>query len=615
MVRHIGILTVFSAMAVAAPRACVGSVALTSFRLTASGAGSAPLPLRYINNLPNGYRIAYQPTELPADMKKDAKLTLVVVPKAADGQITVLEPRLAANVTEWTTPFAPRMVLLVFAPQGLDEKRLTNLVTKDENLVAMLADYADQTAELEAGLQALDALEQGDDDFVPRASTPAEQAIFALVRALNPASTGYNPLTAGRIAGPATLLGKGVGGFFDNAGGIVPGGGVLTGVKGFLLPDTDFRSVFALFGDGGAMTLCSQAQPKSRNKVAYMWAYRLTNAAAPTAALLKDADVPIGLRSSLPVKLAAATDWRLLDHAFEWSLIPASGATLPVAVRVVDEERALQLDLRKTAAAPGAYRLQGKWDWGTLPVMGAVRLRRLDDFKTARLTPESQDALIAGTGPVNIDLTNADFVFAERASMHRSGSPRQIPVDVAGRSADSLRLEVDTASLRPGDYLLALARTGGATTELPLRLLPPPPRIGNSPRVNLGEREQTVAFTGSGLDRIEKLDIDGVEIALKPAGEDGARREAAIRVGAGVKAGDRLLALAKVDGMSNPIRFPIALQVAAPRPRIREAKASMPRDLAIAPRDGEIPAGSWVSFAMKFEPADALPALTDGAET
>ena len=79
MFRHIGILTVFSALAAAAPRACVGSVALTSFRLTASGAGSAALPLRYINNLPSGYRIAYQPTDLPADMKKDAKLTLVLV--------------------------------------------------------------------------------------------------------------------------------------------------------------------------------------------------------------------------------------------------------------------------------------------------------------------------------------------------------------------------------------------------------------------------------------------------------------------------------------------------------------------------------------------------------
>jgi hypothetical protein len=62
--------------------------------------------------------------------------------------------------------------------------------------------------------------------------------------------------------------------------------------------------------------------------------------------------------------------------------------------------------------------------------------------------------------------------------------------------------------------------------------------------------------------------------------------------------------------MAAAVRLPVALQVAGPRPRITEAKPSIPRDLAIAPRDGEIPAGSWVSFAMKIEPAEAQPALT-----
>jgi hypothetical protein len=57
------------------------------------------------------------------------------------------------------------------------------------------------------------------------------------------------------------------------------------------------------------------------------------------------------------------------------------------------------------------------------------------------------------------------------------------------------------------------------------------------------------------------------------------------------------------------VKFPGALQVVGPRPRIVEAKVSLPSDLPIAPRDGEVPAGFWVSYAMKVEPADAPPVI------
>jgi hypothetical protein len=149
MKRRVLALLVSSALtAIAASRGCVGSVPVASFRLSAqpAGSGTSWVPIRQVNNIPSGYRISYQPLDLPADLRKDAKLTFVMVPKASDGQVTVLEPRLAASSTEWTAPFTSSIAVLVFAPQGLDEKRLTNLVTKDPNLVAALADYADQTA-------------------------------------------------------------------------------------------------------------------------------------------------------------------------------------------------------------------------------------------------------------------------------------------------------------------------------------------------------------------------------------------------------------------------------------------------------------------------------------
>lgn len=597
---------------------CVGSVSVSSFRLMvqpAAGAGATALPMRRLNNLPMGSRISYRPIDLPSDLKKDAKLTLVLVPQSPDGQVTVLEPKLAAAAGEWTAPFAARILLLVFAPQGLDEKRLTNLVTKDDALVATLADYADETADLESQIEAATQLQQEaeEDDAQPaRPSTPAEQALFALVRAINPAVSGYDPLGAGRRVGPQTTMGKGEEAFFENAGGIVPGGGILPMVKSWLLPDTEFRSVYTAPVDMGGMTLCTKVQTRGKNKIAYLWAYRLAGGAPPTVAAVKDTDLPIGLRNGLPVKLDSAA-WAPASRIFDWTLVPATGSAISVSVRPVPDERALNMDLRKFAGAPGAYQLQGKWDWGVVKVAGSVRLHRLDDFKTARLTPESQDKLIAGTGPVPVELTGAEFLFADHAWLHRSGSARQTPAEITGRAAagDRLGVEIETDGLRPGPYLLALTRVDGVVSDLPVRLLAAPPRIDpNSARVNSGDARQRVTLTGAGLDRIQSLTSSGADIAVETASADATHRDVTVQLRAGAKAGDRLDLEAKVDGMAAALRFPGVLQVAAARPRIVEAKASLAGDLLITPRDGEVPAGSWVSYAMRVEPPNANASLT-----
>ena len=608
-----------AAAAGAASQGCIGSVAVTSFRLSVSpAAGSAAtVPIRLLNNLPAGSRVRYQPLDLPADLKKDAKLTLVLVPKSEGGQITVLEPRLAANSTEWQMPLDVRIVLLVFAPQGLDEKRLTNLVTRDETLVQALADYADQTEDLESTLDLLgDLADQADDDSVrqARATTPTEQALVALVRSLNPAVSSYDPLGAGRRAGPVTLMGRGADAFFQNAGGIVPGGGILPEVKNWLMPDTEFRGVYATGSEIEQTTLCAQRQGRTRNKIAYLWAYRLSNISAPSVALSRPADVPIGMRIDVPVKLERAADWRFLHHGYDWTLIPESGTALKIPVRAMVDERALRLDLRKFVGAPGSYKLRAKWDSGTLAVDGAFRLHKLGDLNTAMPTPESQDRLIAGTGYISVDLRGAEFLFVDRAWMHRPGSVREIPVELPAErtgASDQLRIDVGTDGLRPGPYLLRLARTDGAIADVPLRLLAPPPKLeGPAPRVNLGETEQTVVFAGSGLDRITQMESDRAEIALKPAAGDGTRREATVRLRPGAQAGENLTLQIRADGMNQPLRFPGALQIAPARPRIRASQPSLPRDLTIAPHEGEIPAGFWVSFALQIDAASGVPALT-----
>ncbi len=604
--------------ALAASQGCVGSLQVAAFRLTVApplGNTAGYLPMRHVNNIPAGYRVRYQPAQLPSDITRDSRLTLVLVPRAAEGQTTVLEPRPAMAATEWQVPFPVRTAVLVFAPKGMDEKRLTNLVTRDENLVNALADYADQTADLEAGLDALNFLDDElaeDADKPMPASTPAEQALFALVRALNPAVSSYNPLGTGRKVAAQTLMGKGSDMFFENAGGIVPGGGILPDVKSWLLPDTEFRSVYGLAGEGDAMTLCAQLQQRTRNKVAYLWAYRLNNSAAPAASVTKVLDFPIGLRVSIPLKLDKSADWRILPHSYDWTLTPESGAaTLPVKARVMDDDRLLQLDLRQFAGAPGNYKIEGKWDWSPFTVGGTVRLRKLDDLKIARLTPESQDRFVTATGPVVLEMADASGLFIDKVWLHRPSSSRQIPASLVADTGSPLKVEVDTDGLREGQYLLALSRIDGVVAEMPLRLLPPMPKITVAgPRVNIGEREQVVKLVGSGLDRIDAIESEAADFTLRPASADGTQREVEVRLRPNAAAGGRLTLSAKVAGMSQTLRFTDLLQIAASRPKILEAKSSVPRDGLVTLKPDELPSGSWVSFAMRVEPAGVQPAVT-----
>jgi hypothetical protein len=151
----------------------------------------------------------------------------------------------------------------------------------------------------------------------------------------------------------------------------------------------------------------------------------------------------------------------------------------------------------------------------------------------------------------------------------------------------------------------------GAVTDVPVRLLPALPRLDTSgARVNVGDREERVTLAGSGLDRIERMDGDKADVVLQAANEDGTRRDVTVKLRADAKPGDKLALLAKVEGMSAAVRFPGALQVAQARPRIREAKASIPADLAVSVRDGEIPAGSRVSYVLRVEPSGSNGSLT-----
>lgn len=612
----------FAANAAPAPRTCIGSVPIATFQIrVAPASGGAPLPIRQVNTIAKGYRISCSPIKLPPDLKNNARIALVAVPAPGAGGegVTVLDLRPLDGPTEWTMPFQVGMVLLVYGPQGLDEKRVTKLVSKDDDLVSELATYADQTEDLEDTIDALAVMEDiGEDDVTAdtTAGRGTDQVLFALTKALNPVLAAFNPLGAGKRAGPATNAGKAADMFFENAGGFVPGGGALPVVKTWLMPDTEFRTVYtepAASGDG--LMLCAQRKTTpTRNKFAYLWAHRTVNSGPPTMTLARAAWLPIGARSTAVVKVKSVEEWPLVDRVREWSLV---GGAAPAAVKVrSDQRRTIELDLRKTTAPPGTYKLVGKWDWGTAEVSGEFHLAALCDGTKVRTNPESQGMLVDGRGVVPLKLEGSDFEFVERASLKRAGRLGTVPVDLdyvlpigprAGPQ-ESIEIEIDTNHFRAGAYQLALAQTGGATQNVPVTVLPAMPRIENLPlRVNTGAKDLRLVLKGTGLDKIEGLAADHATFRLGAAG--GGEREVFVTLDAAAKQGDQIALHLGVGGVADAASLPNGVVVAGPRPRIASVKVAPPDDLGTALRDGELPAGSFVGMMAQVESADGQVAL------
>jgi hypothetical protein len=601
------------------PRTCIGSVPIATFQLRVTPPGGGPpLPIRLVNTIQRGSKLACTPVKLPPDLKKNARVAVVLVPATAGDAVTVLDLRTLDGPTEWSIPFQPGAVLLVFGPQGVDEKRVNNLVSKDDDLVSELAMYADQTEDLEDTIDSLAAVEEAGDDDVdvtPVRGSPSDQVLFALTRALNPVMMGYNPLGGGKKQGPATMMGKASDAFFENAGGFVPGGGALPAVKTWLMPDTEFRTVYTEPAAQDGLTLCAQRKTAgSRNRYVYLWAHRTVNSGPPTINTLQPVWLPVGTRATFAVKLKTVDEWPLVDRVREWTLV---GGAAPIAVKVrSDQRRYLEVDLRKTTAAPGAYHLQGKWDWGTVQVNGDFNLAAPADASKVKLVADSQGVLVAGRGVVPARFEGSEFQFVERVTLRKAGRLGGVPTDLdyvlpigprAGPQ-QTIEVEIDTNHFRAGDYLLALAQTGGATQNVPVKVLPSMPRIDNLPlRVNAGAKDLKLTLRGADLDRIDGLTAEHATIRLGSA--NATEREVIVTVDASAKKGETLALQIGVGGVADAARLPAGIAVVGPRPRIVGVKLSPPDDLGTALREGEVPAGSFVGMSVQVENVDSPPAL------
>ena len=383
-----------------------------------------------------------------------------------------------------------------------------------------------------------------------------------------------------------------------------------------MFPGTEFRSAFAQLSSDGLALCAKPEKAKSRTRTAYLWAHRLPALDRPQVVLAGEVHAPIGAKSVARLIVPEGQKLQGLERVREWQLEPASGGA-PLAVPVTPRGDALELDLTKTKAAPGEYALAELWDWDRATANGKVWLHPFGDLKSARLTAKSRGRLAEGNGAVGVTLEGTDFQFLEKVAMEKAGSRQATPVEIPftlpkGRRAgvqQTVETEIDTRTWARGPYRLLLVQGDGLTYEVPFEVLPPNPQITNVPlRVNTGDKTVRLTLRGSGLDRVEALNLDGGEVELAPA-SGATERCAVLRLPDSAKKGDRLALRMKIKGVEDPVEIAGALQVAGPRPHIQAVQKSLSQEETVALRADEVPAGGTASFALSVQDVEGTPAV------
>ncbi|MGO8792574.1 MAG: hypothetical protein ACLQVL_35020 [Terriglobia bacterium] len=649
---------------------CAGSLNVSRFRLLIEPAkGGTPLPLQEINVIQAGEKVKYEPLHLPPAIREKAKIALLVVAapkveakgkedeekqetakeekKEAKQDIHVLEALPAKDAQEWNVPARATVVGVVFGPHGLDVKKVSAMVIKNPDLIPELTEYAEETAKVGALVEALTEYEQQPDthrdvnaalagfgtDYnvaIPKIDTtqPTNQQAGMLMQAMMPSLQSFDPITSsptGTVAQSAGLAGAVATMFFGSPVGLAAGGASLfLNMRTLVFPGTDFRSAFTQPFETNGLALCAKNEPeKPRTREAYLWMMKVPNAEAPAVALNETEYVPIGGKCSIKVPFKKLSECKLLSRAHGWELVSATThADVPVKVQVGTPDDTLDLDLTQTKLPPGEYHLAALWDWDPLQVKGDVALRSLGDLTKAKVSQESADHLVEGTGLVKVQLTGTDFEFVDKMAMAKAGDKKAtskdisftLPKGMAQGDQDTVEADVDTSAWGPGNYRLTLTQTNGASHDVPLVIHPANPTIENLPlRANLGETDQTVVLRGTRLEEIAHVSTpDAVwDIASVKADTHGLKeRKATVKLQPEAHRGELLNASVSVQDIDTPLTFPGALQVAGPRPKIAGFSLSLAQQPDIVLSEGEIPAGAPISFSLTTRNTDAHPALS-----
>ena len=604
-----------------------GPIGSVDLRVSSPRGAGEPLPLRTINRLEEGDTLLYRPGLRPGEQRK-GEVTMVLVPadKIATGEkVLILEPKPAGKLQQWSVPWRVSVVAFVYGPSGLNARKVKTFLSRDDGLVAQLADYAEKTAQTEALIAALSspassganvqaALQGFSSQYglnvqLDRSAPPNQQALLAM-RTLNPAIATYDPISPqgapqlGQTAGLATSVAVM---FFGSPVGLAAGGtAMLLELRSVAFPRSEFRSSFSQSLPNDGLGLCGRRDPvPPHTKVAYLWASRVPNAGPPQLMVEKGNSLPVGTKSPLPVTSTEA-DWKIVDRARNWALLPASGKPVPIKVEKLGDLRILELDADQ--AKTGEYTLAANWDWDRFLVKGRIEVRPASDFAAARLTAASQDLLVAKTGKVPVTLEGADFEFVTKVEIERVDDkfatpapvPFVLPQGLRAGPQERMDVQVNTIDIDPGPYRLLISQVDSKPHSVALKILPAPSRVDDFPVVlNQGVSSVKFLLKGQRLDLLKRIEVAKGKADLGPASPNQPERELTLEMASDIDAGTSLALRAYINDRNEPLTFSDAVRIVGPRPQVTEVVVSQPADQDVHLESGELPGGMYLSAMLR----------------
>jgi hypothetical protein len=598
-------------------------------------AGDQRLPFRTINRLTEGDTLLYAPV-LRGKEKRPGEVALVLVPEKripGDEDIIVTDPKPADKPQEWKMTQSIALAALVYGPSGLNKKKVAKFLSRDEVLVAQLADYADKTAQAEQLVATLSNSESSSasvnaalNGFAStygfavqiNRSAPVQTQAATLFAAMNPQLAAYNPLTGStaQAVGQTTSLASMAGTlFFGSPVGLAAGGtAMLLDLRSIAFPDTQFRASFAqpLTGSASGVNLCGQQGPlPPHTRAAYIWASRVPNVPPPGIHIGDANFIPATQKTPLPVDVPGPA-WKYLDRARQWTL-SRDQKKVSIPVVKLGNQQALELDLTQANLAPGDYKLSGLWDWTPFEATGTVHVLPLDDFKNAHLDPASQDRVLAKSGKVPVMLTGGDFEFTTKIELQKANdefaTPESVrfllPKGLRKGPQDQVDIQLDTEHLDPGVYHLLISQQDGKSHRVDFKVLPNPPKFNNLPiLLNQGAVTQHFVLKGERLEQVSRLDAPGIVFNLSPPAPNQTERSLTVELKSSPRPGTVLPVAAYLEDRSQPVQLREAVQITGPLPVIASAKLSPPKEIGIKIHSDEFPAGYTLNAMLDVKNID-----------
>ncbi|MDE2927551.1 MAG: hypothetical protein OXT71_14235 [Acidobacteriota bacterium] len=663
--------------------------------------GAKTIPLTRVNRLAGGRKIVLARLESYIDQKKedrkDAWLAFYVVsPTMVElGHNGVYDNDGSPIHPEWQIPDNgdARILGLVFSHKkwsdDLASKIRSALNDPDYvHFITQLANYADLNAEQDVIKKAADYWEESQDDeplvalldeFASRyrfdasrldKGDPAILQLDQLMRAVTPALMSSDPRdpqsssnlrrvarSVGNIAGSAASVGVPFAGLIK---------GLTTLATNISVPFKkiyDIEPVLLRKEDPDNITLHSLSAPSKPHETVYLGAM-ITRVEKPdTVEIKSNQHLPIGqgallhLERSIP-QLHRARDWELVNADTEQTFKQIS-----VSQASLDTLKLNWEEMSNVAELPndGRYVLEAAWDWDNEPLKTNEFRLHSPEPGEARVHPTPENPLVAGKGPVPVELEADDFQFVDKLELFKApergwekatvplfswkrppgSSARELRLKADGapqfrlsnRDTDSgkhpkLAFDLDTAELSPGFYHLGISSFGKTATDADLTIYPPDPVIRNEQsRINIGPGEpDTLTLKGTGLEWIcgissEKLtwqlhdDPKTCDLESWPSAGYQSRRTVMVSLneGSGFEEGEcqpfQLQLLSRTGDRSVEGG---CVEVVGPRPSIDGHQRILPVGADPGLREDEIPAGMRAGFKIQVKNLGSPPSLELG---